>query len=84
MARVLRPGGRIRGTTVVRGSGLRQDTVISLFRRRGIFGDVGTARDVSSWLAMANFDEIHVARDGAVAFFSALRGSAKAEPHRSH
>ncbi|GII52695.1 hypothetical protein Pth03_10840 [Planotetraspora thailandica] len=73
MARILRPGGRLRGTAVVRGSGLRQDTVISLCQRSGIFGAVGTAEDLSSWLATAGLDEIGVDRDGAVAFFSARR-----------
>jgi SAM-dependent methyltransferase len=73
MARILRPGGRLQGTAVVRGSGLRQDVVISLFQRSGTFGAVGTAEDLSSWLAMAGLDEISVDRDGAVAFFSARR-----------
>ncbi|MBG0827209.1 class I SAM-dependent methyltransferase [Planomonospora sp. ID67723] len=78
MARVLRPGGRLRGSSVVRGSGRRQDMVISLFRRIGVFGTGGTADDLSSWLAAAGLDEISVERDGAVAFFSARRSPA---PH---
>ncbi|MFC6080510.1 class I SAM-dependent methyltransferase [Sphaerisporangium aureirubrum] len=73
MARVLRPGGRLQGTTVVSGGGLRQDTVISLFRRGGVFGDVGSAENLSSRLAAAGLGEISVERDGAVAFFSARR-----------
>jgi SAM-dependent methyltransferase len=73
MARVLRPGGRLQGTAVVCGSGLRQDMVISLFQRSGTFGTVGTTEDLSSWLTTAGLDEIRVDRDGAVAFFSARR-----------
>jgi ubiquinone/menaquinone biosynthesis C-methylase UbiE len=74
MARILRPGGRLRGSAIVRGSGLRQDVVISLFQRSGTFATVGTAENLSSWLAMTGLDEISVDRDGAVAFFSARRG----------
>ncbi|GGS61965.1 hypothetical protein GCM10010156_20890 [Planobispora rosea] len=76
MARVLRPGGRLRGTSIVRGGGLRQDAFISLFRMSGAFGTVGTAGDLSSWLSAAGFDDVGVDRDGAVAFFSARRTSA--------
>ncbi|GIH75018.1 class I SAM-dependent methyltransferase [Planobispora longispora] len=73
MGRVLRPGGRLRGTSIVRGGGLRQDAIISLFRRVGAFGTVGTAQELSSWLSAGGFDDIDVDRDGAVAFFSARR-----------
>ncbi|GAA3838619.1 class I SAM-dependent methyltransferase [Sphaerisporangium flaviroseum] len=73
MARILRPGGRLQGTAVVRGSGLRQDAVISLFQRRGIFGTVGSAENLTCWLAAAGLREISVDRDGAVAYFSARR-----------
>jgi hypothetical protein len=51
---------------------------ISLFQRSGMFLTVGTAEDLSSWLALAGLDEIRVDRDGAVAFFSARRGPATA------
>lgn len=78
MARVLRPGGRLEGTAVVRGSGLRQDVAISLFQRSGTFGTVGTAVELASWLAAAGLDEISVDRDGAVAFFSARRARMRA------
>nr|BFE85371.1 class I SAM-dependent methyltransferase [Planobispora longispora] len=53
--------------------GLRQDAIISLFRRVGAFGTVGTAQELSSWLSAGGFDDIDVDRDGAVAFFSARR-----------
>ncbi|MFB9892506.1 class I SAM-dependent methyltransferase [Planobispora takensis] len=83
MARVLRPGGRLRGTSVVRGGGRRQDAIISLLRRAGPFATVGTAGELSSWLCAAGFDDVGVERDGAVAFFSARRapgGPGPAQP----
>jgi SAM-dependent methyltransferase len=83
MARVLRPEGRIRGTAVVRGIGVRQDMVISLFRRKGLFGIVGTVHDISSWLTAAGFDQISVENDGAVAFFSARRSPVRGEHQHS-
>jgi ubiquinone/menaquinone biosynthesis C-methylase UbiE len=81
MARVLRPGGRLKGTAVVGGSGLRQDMAIALFRRIGTFATVGTDVNLSSWLATAGFDEISVHRDGAVAFFAARRGRTEWKEH---
>ncbi len=38
LGRVLRPGGELRGTTVVRRAGLRQDVLISAAQLAGVFG----------------------------------------------
>ncbi len=41
MARCVRPGGRLVATMAVKGAGPRQDGLIALYRRLGIFGPTG-------------------------------------------
>ena len=73
MARVLRPSGVLRGTSVVTGAGVRQDALIALFRRRGDFGAPGSADDLRGWLDGAALADVRVEPSGAVAFFTAAK-----------
>ncbi len=73
MARVLRPGGVLRGTAVVRGSGRRQDACIALLQRTGEFGRVGDADDLRAELAAVPLENVGVEPSGAVAYFTAAR-----------
>lgn len=73
MARVLRPGGTLRGTAVVREAGRRQDALVALFRRRGEFATVGHAGDLRGWLAAAPLTDVRVECSGALASFTATR-----------
>lgn len=73
MARVLRPGGVLRGTAVVRGAGRRHDALIALFQRRGEFGAVGDADELRGRLTAAPLDDVRVEPDGALAHFTAVR-----------
>jgi ubiquinone/menaquinone biosynthesis C-methylase UbiE len=73
MARVLRPGGSLRGTTVVNGAGLRQDGFIRVFRRAGAFGPGGTAEQYRDWLQDAGMTEIELDRSGAIAYLGARK-----------
>jgi ubiquinone/menaquinone biosynthesis C-methylase UbiE len=73
MARVLRPGGELRGTTVVKHAGPRQDAFVRLMQVGGVFGPSGTAAELESWLATAGTVEASTRRDGALAYFSAHR-----------
>jgi ubiquinone/menaquinone biosynthesis C-methylase UbiE len=75
MVRVLRPGGILRGTTVVRGTGRRHDAVIRAMQRGGAFGPGGTEAEFRRWLAQAGLAEVEVSRDGAIAHLSGLRPS---------
>jgi SAM-dependent methyltransferase len=68
MARVLRPGGALRGTTVVNGAGRRHDGFIRAFRRGGAFGPGGTEEDYRRWLEAAGLTEIELERSGAIAY----------------
>ncbi|WP_210493472.1 class I SAM-dependent methyltransferase [Patulibacter sp. SYSU D01012] len=69
--RVLRPGGELRLTTVVRGAGRRQDDAVRMMRGLGVFGHVGTADEVRGWLGAAGFAAVEGRRMGALAVFSA-------------
>ncbi|GII60765.1 hypothetical protein Skr01_08500 [Sphaerisporangium krabiense] len=73
MARVLRPGGALRGTAVVCGTGWRRDALIGVLRRAGAFGAVFTAGDLARMLGAAGFRDAEVRLDGAIARFSARR-----------
>jgi hypothetical protein len=73
MARVLRPGGRLRGTTVVNDTGLRQQGFIRAFRAAGAFGPSGTEEDYRGWLEEAGLTEVELDRSGAVAYLSARK-----------
>jgi ubiquinone/menaquinone biosynthesis C-methylase UbiE len=72
MTRVLRPGGQLRGTTLVTGAGRRQDAVIAAFRRAGSFGTVGTVAQLRRWLADAGLPDAEVTASGAVARIAAV------------
>jgi ubiquinone/menaquinone biosynthesis C-methylase UbiE len=65
--RVLRPGGELRLTTVVRARGRRHDDAIRVLRALGIFGRVGTAEELAAWLADAGFVVRTLELEGALA-----------------
>jgi SAM-dependent methyltransferase len=73
MARVLRPGGELRGSAIVEGSGLRQDAIIRLYRRPGIFGQTSSAAQLEAWLREVGFDDVVIETSGAFARFRAAR-----------
>lgn len=76
MGRVLRPGGTLRGSTVIFGAGKRQDALIAFWRRTGIFGVVPYRDDVEEWLENAGLEDVSVTTSGAVAFFEGRRPAA--------
>ncbi|WUH99266.1 class I SAM-dependent methyltransferase [Spirillospora sp. NBC_00431] len=73
LARVLRPGGTLRGTTLVRDTGRRTDALYSFMRRQGIFGPSGTLTDVRTWLTTAGLTDVHLYPNGAVTGFTARK-----------
>ena len=69
-ARVLEPGGRLVGSTFVRGrDNLRQRLLIR--PGSGDFGNPGTAEEVPRWLEAAGFTETRIQRSGPMLFFEA-------------
>jgi len=73
MARVLRPGGELRGTSVIKRAGLRQDTFVRLMQLGGVFGPGQTLAGLEASLADAGLVKVRTSRIGALAYFSARR-----------
>jgi len=71
LTRVLRPGGTLRGTSCVTGRGMRQDALIAMLRRAGVFGNAPHAGEIETWLRELGFDAVAVEHSGTVAFFEA-------------
>ncbi|MFA1546492.1 class I SAM-dependent methyltransferase [Actinomadura chokoriensis] len=71
LARVLRPGGALTGTTLVRGT--NRDPLITLFQHLDIFGNPGTTDDLRTWLTTAGLTAIDLTRIGAVTGFTARK-----------
>lgn len=76
MARVLKPGGELRGTTVLRGTGLRQDAFVRAMQIGGVFGPGMTLPELESALSSAQLVNPDAHRDGGLAYFSATRPTA--------
>jgi ubiquinone/menaquinone biosynthesis C-methylase UbiE len=80
LTRVLKPGGTLRGTSCVTGRGPRQDAIIAICRRVGVFGNTPHAGDIETWLAEYGLDVVTFERSGAIEFFEArLPSGEKAE-----
>ncbi|MBB5165502.1 class I SAM-dependent methyltransferase [Mycobacterium sp. AZCC_0083] len=71
LARVLKPGGTLRGTSCVTGRGPRQDVLITMARRAGVFGNTPHTGDIETWLTEFGLDVVTVERSGAIEFFEA-------------
>jgi ubiquinone/menaquinone biosynthesis C-methylase UbiE len=69
MARLLRPGGQLRGTALVTGTGRVPAACIGIFRHADQFGPMGTVEDIERWLAGAGIAEPRIRRHGAYVFF---------------
>jgi len=72
-ARILGPGGRLVGSTFVRGrDGLRQRLLV----RPGVgdFGNPGTAEEVVGWLRSSGFADPLIQRSGPMLFFDTRLG----------
>ena len=73
MARVLRPGGELRGTSVIKHAGLRQDTFVRLMQAGGVFGPGQTLAELETSLRDAGLVKVTTSRNGALAYFSGRR-----------
>jgi SAM-dependent methyltransferase len=70
-ARCLRPGGRLVGSTIVRGT--RPLDRLRVRPGTGAYGPVGTAADLRDWLSDAGFERIALDVRGVFAYFEAHR-----------
>ena len=71
LTRVLRPGGTLRGTSCVTGQGPRQDALIAMSRRAGVFGNTPHTGEIERWVGEFGLDVLTLERSGAVEFFEA-------------
>jgi SAM-dependent methyltransferase len=81
MVRVLRPGGELRGTSLIKRTGPRQDLFVRLMQAAGVFGPGQTLAELETSLADAGLVKVSTSRNGALAYFSARRrGRSRAGP----
>ncbi|CBL46526.1 Methlytransferase, UbiE/COQ5 family [gamma proteobacterium HdN1] len=73
MARVLKVGGTLRTTLVVKGAGTRYDAMICLFQWRGWFGPTCTRAALEGWLKDANLKLTDHQQSGALWMFEAVK-----------
>lgn len=69
MARCVRPGGRLLGSTFLAAGSRRQRWLL----RNDDFGRAGTAEDLRQWLAECGLCDVSVDREDGLAVFSARR-----------
>ncbi|GAA4379550.1 class I SAM-dependent methyltransferase [Actinomadura verrucosospora] len=78
LTRVLRPGGTLQGTTVVKAAG--RDPLIKLLQYQGAFGNPGTRADLRTWLETAALTNITLTPSGAVTAFTARKSGTHHSP----
>jgi SAM-dependent methyltransferase len=75
IGKVLRPGGELRGSAVVK-SGLKSRAIVAFSQRRNKMGYVGDTRDLRRWLTNAGIKHISMERNGLLYFFSGRKAAA--------
>lgn len=73
MARCLKPGGRIVGSTVLRGQGTQSDLFIKAMQQLGTFGPGGTKSDYKRRFKIAGLKRLSIKQTGASAIFEARK-----------
>jgi SAM-dependent methyltransferase len=73
IARVLRPGGKFRGSVFLTGTGLRYMPAIAGGRLSGVMGPSGTRADLERWLRDAGLRNVQIDLSGAIAYFEAAK-----------
>lgn len=73
VARVLKPGCTVRGSTVVAGAGRWPDLMIRAALGLGMFRSRLRPGEVARWLRDAGLEDVRVQPSGAVSFFEARR-----------
>jgi ubiquinone/menaquinone biosynthesis C-methylase UbiE len=73
MARVVKPGGTLRGSSATTGAGARQVALIRTYKRANIFGVTESPEDLRSWIESAGFADVTMSTSGAIASFEAVK-----------
>jgi ubiquinone/menaquinone biosynthesis C-methylase UbiE len=80
LARVLKPGGTLRGTSCVAGRGWRTDALIAILRRANVFGNAPQTGEIETWLREFGLDVVTLEHSGAVEFFEAKLNTKGSHP----
>jgi SAM-dependent methyltransferase len=73
MARAIKPGGELRGTTVLKSTGIRQDAFVLLMQVGGVFGPGLTLEELETALSAPGLTDARVRRRGGIGYFSARK-----------
>jgi SAM-dependent methyltransferase len=74
LGRVLKPGGVLTGSALLRGRGLRADLVRAAGTAGRILGPMCTAEDLRAWTAEAGLSGLDLRLSGGLGYFRATRG----------
>ncbi|WP_067548754.1 class I SAM-dependent methyltransferase [Nocardia crassostreae] len=73
IARCLKPGGRLVGTAIIRGTGRRSELFQLTMRTSGVFGPSGTRDDYDTWMATAGLHPERLETSGALLHIAAVK-----------
>jgi ubiquinone/menaquinone biosynthesis C-methylase UbiE len=73
LARCLRPGGRLAGSTFLADGGLRQRAIFGLGYVTGHVAPTGTARDLERWLSATGLTGVEIAPRRGLVLFAASK-----------
>lgn len=73
MARVLKPGGVITGSTLLNDAGLRFEPIRVVGRAAGLVGPGCTGEDLQLWLAGQGVADVVLERSGAIGYFRGVK-----------
>ncbi len=73
IGRVLKPGGVLTGSALLRGRGVRADLLRAVGTAGGVLGPMCTADDVGAWTGEAGLRGLDLRLSGGLAYFRATR-----------
>lgn len=73
MCRVLKPGGVITGSALLRDTGIRYEPLRRVGRAAGLLGPMCTTTEVRDWLREAGCTDVTLTISGAIGYFRAVR-----------
>ncbi|MFC5729036.1 MULTISPECIES: class I SAM-dependent methyltransferase [Nocardioides] len=73
LARVLKPGGVITGSAVLKGTGLRHKPLRVVGRAAGLLGPGCTGEDLQLWLAGQGIADVVLEMSGAIGYFRGIK-----------
>lgn len=84
MVRLLRPGGELHGTSVVRQAGMLHDAFVLLMQLRGVFGPGQILAELETSRTESGLVHVSTSRNGALAYFCRTPHNSRADGHDQH